>query len=148
MAEISPFRRRMIDDMMIRARGGGHLPPPRRRVSRRASGSLSNSQRRVMAAIGACRTAALGGHVEQCEDCGKSRITSIPALWGAIGNGESAAGRPVGRVRFNRFSFASASVPLPITSVAFRLAVISAKNSNPLTSLFCRSRQTVISTDG
>jgi len=29
---------------------------------------LSNTQRRVMAAIEACRTAALGGHVEQCKD--------------------------------------------------------------------------------
>ena len=31
---------------------------------------LSIDQRRVMAAIEACRTAALGGHVEQCENCG------------------------------------------------------------------------------
>jgi len=30
---------------------------------------LSDDQRRVMAAIEACRTAALGGHAEQCEDC-------------------------------------------------------------------------------
>src|SRR6476620_10888307 len=36
--------------------------------------SLSNTQRRVMAAIEACRTAALGGHVERCEDCGETRI--------------------------------------------------------------------------
>src|SRR3954447_18888742 len=27
-----------------------------------------------MAAIEACRTAALGGHVERCEDCGETRI--------------------------------------------------------------------------
>jgi hypothetical protein len=27
-----------------------------------------------MAAIEACRTAALGGHVEQCEDCGETRV--------------------------------------------------------------------------
>ncbi len=32
------------------------------------------SQRRVMAAIEACRTAALGGHAEQCEDCGELRV--------------------------------------------------------------------------
>ena len=37
-------------------------------------GRLSPDQRRVMAAIEACRTAALGGHVEQCEDCGEIRI--------------------------------------------------------------------------
>jgi len=36
--------------------------------------TLSNAQRRVMAAITACRTAALGGHVEQCADCGEIRI--------------------------------------------------------------------------
>jgi hypothetical protein len=30
--------------------------------------------RRVMAAIEACRTATLGGHVEQCDDCGTVRI--------------------------------------------------------------------------
>jgi len=35
---------------------------------------LSNTQRRVMAAIEACRTAALGGHVEQCKDCGEIRV--------------------------------------------------------------------------
>src|SRR5215210_2396155 len=35
---------------------------------------LSHTQRRVMAAIEACRTATLGGHVERCEDCGETRI--------------------------------------------------------------------------
>ena len=30
-------------------------------------GSLSTAQRRVMTAIEICRTAALGGHVEQCD---------------------------------------------------------------------------------
>jgi hypothetical protein len=38
------------------------------------AGSLSRGQRRVMAAIEACRTPALGGHVERCEDCGETRI--------------------------------------------------------------------------
>lgn len=36
--------------------------------------SLSTAQRRVMAAIEACRTAALGGHLEQCDRCGHQRI--------------------------------------------------------------------------
>src|SRR4051794_5044056 len=35
---------------------------------------LSHPQRRVMAAIEACRTATLGGHLEQCGDCGMVRI--------------------------------------------------------------------------
>jgi hypothetical protein len=38
------------------------------------TGSLTAGQRRVMAAIELCRTAALGGHVECCEDCGDIRI--------------------------------------------------------------------------
>jgi Putative transposase/Transposase zinc-binding domain len=37
-------------------------------------GSLSTAQRRVMSAIELCRTAALGGHVEQCDRCGHQRI--------------------------------------------------------------------------
>jgi hypothetical protein len=32
--------------------------------------SLSTAQRRVMTAIEACRTAALGGHLERCDSCG------------------------------------------------------------------------------
>ena len=38
------------------------------------AGSLSLAQRRVIAAIEACRTAALGGHIERCADCGVTRI--------------------------------------------------------------------------
>jgi hypothetical protein len=34
----------------------------------------SAEQRKVLRAIAACRTAALGGHVEQCEDCSYRRI--------------------------------------------------------------------------
>ena len=38
---------------------------------RRGHGAhLGRIERRVMAAIEVCRTAALGGHVEQCGDCG------------------------------------------------------------------------------
>ena len=36
--------------------------------------SLSGAQRRVMSAIETCRTAALGGHVEKCDQCGHQRI--------------------------------------------------------------------------
>ena len=35
---------------------------------------LSSGQRRVMTAIEICRTAALGGHVERCDDCSHTRI--------------------------------------------------------------------------
>lgn len=37
--------------------------------------SMSTAQRRVMTAIEVCRTAALGGHVEQCDECGHQRIS-------------------------------------------------------------------------
>jgi hypothetical protein len=38
------------------------------------AGHLGRVERRVAAAIAACRTAALGGHVERCDDCGLTRI--------------------------------------------------------------------------
>ncbi|MDQ1740648.1 MAG: hypothetical protein QOE53_2300 [Pseudonocardiales bacterium] len=38
------------------------------------AGHLSLGQLKVMAAIETCRTAALGGHVEGCEECGHRRI--------------------------------------------------------------------------
>jgi hypothetical protein len=38
------------------------------------AGHLSLAQRRVMGAIEACRSATLGGHVEQCDGCGQIRI--------------------------------------------------------------------------
>jgi len=38
------------------------------------AGHLSLSQLKVMSAIESCRTAALGGHVEACTDCGHQRI--------------------------------------------------------------------------
>jgi hypothetical protein len=38
------------------------------------AGHLSLGQLKVMSAIEHCRTAALGGHVEACEDCGQWRI--------------------------------------------------------------------------
>jgi putative transposase/transposase-like zinc-binding protein len=37
--------------------------------------ALSRGQRRVMSDIERCRTAALGGHVEQCDACGHQRIS-------------------------------------------------------------------------
>ncbi len=38
------------------------------------TGSLSRGQLRVMSAVQLCRTAALGAHVEQCDECGALRI--------------------------------------------------------------------------
>ena len=38
------------------------------------AGHVSLDQLKVMSAIETCRTAALGGHVERCEDCGLTRV--------------------------------------------------------------------------
>jgi hypothetical protein len=38
------------------------------------AGHLGLAQLKVMSAIETCRTAALGGHVESCEDCGHRRV--------------------------------------------------------------------------
>ena len=38
------------------------------------AGHLGRVERRVMSAIELCRTAALGGHTEQCEECGTVRV--------------------------------------------------------------------------
>src|ERR1039458_7147342 len=48
----------------------GHGPAWRRANA----GHVSLGQLKVMSAIESCRTAALGGHVEQCEDCAHTRI--------------------------------------------------------------------------
>src|SRR5580704_1591666 len=40
--------------------------------------SMSTGQRRVMTAIELCRTAALGGQIEQCDQCGQQRICYRP----------------------------------------------------------------------
>lgn len=49
-----------------------HVGPAYRRDH---AAHLSRAQRRVMSAIERCRTAALGGHVEQCDACGHQRIS-------------------------------------------------------------------------
>src|SRR5262245_29918187 len=36
--------------------------------------TLTAAQRQVLCALAVCRTAALGGHVERCADCGRERI--------------------------------------------------------------------------
>ena len=60
--------------------GGGHCSPDifrHRGPAWRAShaGHVSLGQLKVMSAIERCRTAALGGHVERCEDCAHLRIS-------------------------------------------------------------------------
>ena len=44
---------------------------------------LPTAQHRVMTAIERCRTAALGGHVDQCDQCGHQRISYNSCLMGS-----------------------------------------------------------------
>jgi hypothetical protein len=44
-------------------------------------GHLGRVERRVMSAVELCRTAALGGHVEHCRECGAVRH-SYNSLYG------------------------------------------------------------------
>jgi len=58
-------------------------------------------ERRVMAAIETCRTPALGGHVEQCNDCGLVRCAYNSCLMGKFRNGESRAAPTCRGPRYN-----------------------------------------------
>ena len=55
------------------------------------AGRVSLDQLKVMSAIETCRTAALGGHVERCEDCAHELISYNSCLMGTFSNGELAA---------------------------------------------------------
>ena len=59
------------------ARSGPELADVFRRYgdAYRQRHDLPTAQRRVMTAIERCRTAALGGHVDQCDQCGHQRIS-------------------------------------------------------------------------
>ena len=59
------------------------------------AGHLSLTQLKVMSAIENCRTAALGGHVDACEDCGHWRIAYNSCLMGKSSNGELAYRLPL-----------------------------------------------------
>jgi hypothetical protein len=76
--------------------------------------SLSSAQRHAMIAIETCRTAALGGHVERCGDCGHQRVSYNSCIMGKISNGESRAA-PLGNPAvFERHDAASHPHLVPI----------------------------------
>jgi hypothetical protein len=64
---------------------------------------LLPDQRRVMAAIAACRTATLGGHVERCDDCGMVRVAYNSCLMGRSSNGEWGVPIPCFSCELRRF---------------------------------------------
>jgi hypothetical protein len=54
------------------------------RLLERYGHKLSARQRRALRDIGSCRTALLGGHVEQCDSCSERRIAYNSCLMGSI----------------------------------------------------------------
>ena len=57
-----------LEVAQVIARFGGRLAPHQ----------LTTHQKRTLQAIGACRTAALGGHIDACDQCGHLRISYTP----------------------------------------------------------------------
>ena len=92
------------------------------------AGRVSLDQLKVMSAIETCRTAALGGHVERCEDCAHERIAYNSCLMGKICNGESAIDRASDMTVFRMVRWRFPCALLPIRS---------ASNANVL-SRYCR----------
>jgi hypothetical protein len=58
------------------------------------AGQISLAQLKVMSAVESRWTAALGGHVERCEDCAHARSAHNSCLMGEFSNGKSSAGKP------------------------------------------------------
>jgi hypothetical protein len=79
------------------------------------AGHLSLTQLKVMSAIENCRTAALGGHVDACEDCGHQRIAYNSCLMGKFSNGESADAPSRNSGCFERGGSVSTSLIVPIS---------------------------------
>jgi len=75
---------------------------------------LGGTERRVMAAIEACRTPVLGGHVEHCADCGLVRCAYNSCLMGKFSNGESAVAPGEIPAVFERYGAASHFHLVPI----------------------------------
>ncbi|MBP2448048.1 hypothetical protein JOH51_005556 [Rhizobium leguminosarum] len=57
----------------------------------RRAHDMSLPQLKVMSEIENCRTARLGGHVHECQDCDAIRIAYNSCLMGRSSNGELAA---------------------------------------------------------
>ena len=76
------------------------------------AGHLGRVERRVMSAIVACRTEALGGHMEACDDCGTTRVA-----YNACRQRHSPTPEPRGSPRvkptFVRFPISTSSLHFP-----------------------------------
>ena len=95
---------------------------PAWRASR--AGHIGRDQLKVMSAVETCRTAALGGHVEGCDDCGHTRIAynscrnrHCPKCQGAAAR-EWLAARQADLLPVGSFHVVF-TLPAPIADIAF-----------------------------
>ena len=80
------------------------------------AGHISLGQLKVMSAIEACRTAALGGHVERCERCARTQIAYNSCLMGRSSNGELACRHRHFSVNCGAFCLHNSAVLRPVGS--------------------------------
>lgn len=115
------------------------------------AGHLGRVERRVMSAIAACRTAALGGHVEACEDCGVARVAynscrnrHCPKCQGA-GRTQWLAARQAELLPVPYFHVVF-TLPAPIAAIAFQnkaavYAILFAASAEAMTTLASNPRR-------
>jgi len=76
---------------------------------------VTGQHRRVLRAIAQCRTAALGGHRDRCEQCAQPALSYNSCLmvstsfWGALSPSPAVSGDSIGSTR--------ASLPITITGL-------------------------------
>jgi hypothetical protein len=69
---------------------------------------LSSEQRRALKDIAVCRTAALGGHVETCDQCGHQRVAYNSSVDADPSNNRAVVTSPrAGRIRYVLIPFDS-----------------------------------------
>jgi Putative transposase/Transposase zinc-binding domain len=115
------------------------------------AGHLGRVERRVMSAITVCRTAALGGHVEACDDCGSARVAynscrnrHCPKCQGAARE-QWLAARQAELLPVPYFHVVF-TVPTPIAAIAFQnkaivYAILFAASAEAMTKLASNPRR-------
>ena len=115
------------------------------------AGHLGRVERRVMSAIVACRTAALGGHVEACDDCGVARVAynscrnrHCPKCQG-VARAQWLAARQAELLAVPYFHVVF-TLPAPIAAIAFQnkavvYAILFAASAEAMTTLAANPRR-------
>jgi Putative transposase/Transposase zinc-binding domain len=115
------------------------------------AGHLGRVERRMMSAIVACRTAALGGHVEVCDNCGVARVAynscrnrHCPKCQG-VARAQWLAARQAELLAVPYFHVVF-TLPAPIAAIAFQnkavvYAILFAASAEAMTTLAANPRR-------